>query len=305
MISEATIATARLYPECLPDARVLNVGAGAEASPALLDLRRFRPKFLTLGAAALDQNAGARLRIRNDTDRLEMNCAGYPQNAAGEPYLTRWGLVGTELLQLNLYAAAALSNYRAFFNVWVYEPTVAHKLKHGKLLTPEEADLAERLGLRAAVEKGVLPLSIPYLIEREYQVLDETTYGQVVDVSTTEATVAEVPARPNELLVLTAFSSAPDAVANNIRIRIDRDDDPNYLEIPTFPLRLETDWPCFVPALHELRIKLIAANPVAAHPFRYTVRRCLLTNTLRVRFGLLRKEEAPGELWDKVKGGVL
>jgi hypothetical protein len=305
MINEATIANTRLYPECLPDARVLNVGAGAEASPSLLDLRRFRPKFLALGAAALDQNANALLRIRNDNDRLEMNCAGYPQSGAGDPYLSRWGLLGTELLQLNLYAAAALANYRAFFNLWAYEPTVAHKLKHLRTLAPEELDLAERLGLKASVEKGVLPLSIPYLIEREYQVVDETTYGQTADVSTTEATVAEIPARPNEFLVLTAFSSAPDVVANNIRFRIDRDDDYNYLEIPAFPLRLELDWPCFVPALHELRIKLIAANPVVGHPFRYTVRRCLLTNTLRVRFGLLRKEEAPGELWDKVRGGVL
>lgn len=305
MISEATIAATRLYPECLPEARVLNVTTGTEASPALLDLRRFRPKFLMLGAAAFDQNANGLLRIRNDTERLEMNCAGYPANAAGEPYLIKWGFVGTELLQLNMYAAAALTNYRVFFNLWVYEPTVAHKLKYGKLLTPEEVELAERLRLRASVEKGVLPLSIPYLIEREYQVLDETTYSQVADVSTTEATVAEISARPNEVIILTALASAPNTVANNIRIRIDRDDDYDYLEIPTFPLRLEIDWPCFVPALHTIRIKLVAAASVTGHPFRYTIRRCLLTNTLRVRFGLVRKEEVPGELWDKVKGGVL
>lgn len=304
MINEATIPKARFFPECLPEARVLTVGAGAEASPALLDLRRFG-KFLELAHVCADQNANALLRARNDAERLEINCGGYPATAAGDPLPTAWGLLGTELLQLNVYASALLNTFRAFFNLWVYEPTVAHKLKRGKMLTGEETEIADRLGLVQSVEKGVLPLSIPYLILREYQVLEEVTRTEVLDVPAAETTVALVTTRPDEFLVLTGFAAAPGLAASNVRVRIDRDDDADYLEFPTFPLRLEADWPCFIPALHELRLKAIAGVLSAGHAFRYTYRRCLLTNTLRVRFGLVSRDEAPGDLWAKVKGGVL
>jgi hypothetical protein len=39
--------------------------------------------------------------------------------------------------------------------------------------------------------------------------------------------------------------------------------------------------------------------------FRYTFQRIRLTNILRARFGLVSKDEIPGDTWEKVMAGVL
>lgn len=303
MITEATIQRARYYPERLPDARVVTVAAGLEASPPLLDLRRFAPKFLHLRDLAVEQNANVELRVRADDLRYEFSCAGYPNLTPAA-----WELIGTEFLRSVLYGytgAGTGISVRVYFNLWVYEATVAHKLKHRKILSAEEQRIADQLGIRASVEKGVLPLPLDYMVQREYHVLEEISYTRVLSVGTTPSTVVSLSPRPDEFLVLTGLASQPGNLADNVTVTIDRDDNAAYLSVPTYPLSLDRDLPCFVPALNELRISVSAGGNVASHALRFTVRRCRLTNTLRVRFGLVSRDEVPGDLWDKVKGGVL
>lgn len=279
------------------------MAASVEASPPLLDLRRFASKVLHLSNIHVEQNANSELHLRADDLRYEFNCAGLPDLTPAN-----FELIGTDYLRCNLFgltgAGGGLS-LRALFNLWVYEPTVAHKLKLKKPLSNEEELLADRLGLKASVEKGVLPLPLGYQIEREYHILEEVTYSRIVDVTTVETTVETISPRPDEFLVLTALTSAPALLANNVTIRIDRDDNADYLEMPAFPFALGRELYCFIPALRELRLSILAAGPVTGHALRFTVRRIRLTNTLRVRFGLVSRDEVPGELWDKVKGGVL
>ena len=303
MITEATIQRARYYPERLPDARVVTVAAGLEASPPLLDLRRFAPKFLHLRDLAIDQNANVELRIRADDLRYEFSCAGYPNLTSAA-----WEAIGTEFLRCVLFGYTGAGSgvaVRTYFGLWVYEATVAHKLKHKKVLNKEEQRIAERLGLKASVEKGVLPYPIDYILQREYHVLEEITHTRVLSVSTTPTAVITMSPRPDEFLVLTGLASQPGNLADNVTITVDRDDNAAYLSMPTYPLSLDRDLPCFVPALNELKIYVSANTNVASHALRFTVRRCRLTNLLRVRFGLVSRDEVPGELWDKVKGGVL
>ncbi|MGQ9698291.1 MAG: hypothetical protein ACUVRO_09885 [Armatimonadota bacterium] len=301
MLSEATIARAHLFPECLPEARVVTVAASMEVSPPLLDVRRFAPKFLHLSNIHVEQNIAAELHLRADDLRYEINCAGLPNLTPGN-----FELIGTEYLRCNLFGLTGAGvSLRALFNLWVYEPTVAHKLKLKKPLTEKEESLADRLGLKASVEKGVLPLPLRYLIEREYHVVEEMTFSRVVNVTTTEATVETISPRPGEFLVLTALASAPASLAENVIIRIDRDDNGAYLDMPAYPFALDRPLSCFVPALRELRVSISASAPVANHVLTFTVRRVRLTNILRVRFGLVSQDEVPGDLWDKVKGGVL
>lgn len=303
MISEATITRVRFYPECLPEARVVTVAASVEASPPLLDLRRFAPKFLHLTNIHVEQNANAELHLRADDLRYEFNCAGFPNLSP-----SNWEMIGTDYLRCNLFGLAGAGagiSLRALFSLWVCEPTVARKLLFQKPLSAEEEQIADRLGLRASVKKGVLPLPISYQIEREYHVLEEVTYSRVINVSTVESTVDRISPRPDEFLVLTKIASAPALLADNVTIRIDRDDNADYIEIPTYPMALDRELSCFIPALRELRIAILAANPVANHALRFTVQRVRLTDTLRVRFGLVSRDEVPGELFDKVRGGVL
>jgi len=297
-INESTIDKARYYPELIPDARIVSALAGQEVAPPILDFRRFR-KFLRLANISVEQSADATLRIRNDKERDEISCAGLPNLSPGS-----WDVLATDFLFLNIYAVNDLTNFRTTFGLWIWEPTVSDKIKAGKPLTPEENKLAQKLNLKETVEKGLLPLPINYQIEREYQLIDRKTYVYAGAVSPVERIIQTLPSKPGEFLILESIACSPGLVTDNILIRIDRDNDSNYVEIPAYPLSLATDLACWIPALYELKIKVVA-NTTTTMTLRYVVGRYVLSNILRVRFGLLSKAEAPEDLYDKVKGGVL
>lgn len=299
MITEATIRNARYYPELLPDTRIATVSAGSELSPPIVNLRRFSPKFLHLVNISISR-VDATLRLRSDGLRQEIPASVLPDQSPAP-----WEIIGTELLEFNLYSSTGVSNVPVSYGLWVYEPTVAHKIKHGKPLTGDETKIASDLGIHQSVEKGVLPLPLSYVVEREYQVVEEISRGVVVDVGTEESVVDVVMSRPNEVLVLTEIAAYPGTAANNIRIRIDRDTDSNYLELNTLAMSLDRSIKCFVPALHEFRFKVIANSLVSGFAARFTVRRCVLTNILKARFRLAGPNEIPGDTWNKVWGGVL
>jgi hypothetical protein len=299
MINEATVGKARLYPELLPDSRVVSATAGFEVSPPILDLRRFG-KFLHLVNVSVERTANAEIRVKNDGNRDEVSCAGQPDQVPNE----KWNVLAKDYLYYNLYAASDISDFRTTFGLWVYEPTVAHKLRYNKPLTPEEAALARKLGLQETVEKGLLPLPLPYILDREYQLVERKCYVYQGAVGTAESIIHILAPKIGEFLVLEGVAASPGLAADNVRIRIDRDDNADYLELPTYPLSLDWDLKCFVPALHEFKIKVVAAGSTTT-TVRYTIGRYVLTNLLKVRFGLLSKDEAPGDLWEKVKGGVL
>ena len=52
MLTEATIGKVKYFPEQLPDSVVTTIGAGAEASPIILDLRQFPPLLVRLAVRA-------------------------------------------------------------------------------------------------------------------------------------------------------------------------------------------------------------------------------------------------------------
>ncbi|MBA7680441.1 hypothetical protein ES703_88757 [subsurface metagenome] len=107
--------------------------------------------------------------------------------------------------------------------------------------------------------------------------------------------------------MLTRIAANPGAWGDDIRFIVDRDDDHEYANVKTFPLSLIPggEVSCFIPALEEIRLTTISAGTPGPHLFRYTVIRCRLTNLLRVRFGLVSRDEVPGDTYDKVKAGVL
>ncbi len=298
-ITETTIRQAKYFPELLPDARTVSFGAG-ELSPPLLELRRLQ-RFIRLVNLCVERNANVRLRLKWDEKKQEINTAGLPDRVPDE----QAEYLATDYLYFNLYASAAVSNYRVSFGLYVTEPTVAEKLAAGKTLSPEERETAERLGLTATVEKGLLPLPRYYAYLREYcDPRERVPYVYSGPAGTTEQVVDILSAEPGRFLALEGIAADPGTTADNVRIRVDRDNDAGYLEVPAYPLSLDRELKCFIPALHEIRIKVVAAGETTT-TFRYRVGNYRLTNLLRARFGLLRRDEAPGDVWDKVKGGVL
>ena len=82
------------------------------------------------------------------------------------------------------------------------------------------------------------------------------------------------------------------------------------MEFPTWALgatagvALGKEISCFIPALHELRIKLKATVSRTIN-VRFTVQKVAMTNIFRARWGLASKGELPGDVYDKVLAGVL
>src|SRR5487761_1929155 len=144
-----------------------------------------------------------------------------------------------------------------------------------------------------------MPLPISQLIDREYPVVGEETHTRVVNiaVNNTIYPLETIYTKPDEVLVLTRIAALAGVAANNVQIVVDRDNDANYLTVPTTPLTIVAggEIACWVPALTQLRLTTTALG-VAPGPnmfFRYTFKRVKLTNILRVRFGLLTEATTP------------
>ncbi len=124
-------------------------------------------------------------------------------------------------------------------------------------------------------------------------------------MTTASQLVETIYPRAGQFLVLTKLAATEGTPANNIRISISRDTDANYIsDLKPYAVGLERELSCFIPALSELSLNIIAAEAVTVY-IRYTILKVKLSNLLRCRFGLLSKEEAPGDVWAKCAGGIL
>lgn len=308
MITEATIGKVKYFPEQLPDGAVPTIAATSEVSPVLLDLRQFPPLLARLSEVAVDRDDEVEMRLKVDATTLNTLAGSMFDGLANN-----FSLLAKSRIYYNLFnsGAAPQTDYKTFFSLWVLKPTVAHKLRLGIPLTAEEQKLAKDLGISDTVEKGLLPLPLSQQIAREYQVLQEETYGFNVTVPTTGVDIETLHPANGQFLILTKLSADPgDAAADNIRIAIDRDHVADYVEFPTWALgataavSLGKEISCFIPALTELRIKLKATVSKTIN-IRFTVQKCALTNIFRARWGLASPDELPGDTYQKVLAGVL
>jgi len=307
MITEATIGKVKYFPEQLPDGAVPTIAASSEASP-IIDLRQFPPLLVRLSEVAVDRDDEVETRFKVDNTTLNSLAGSMFDGVANNFFL-----LAKSSLYYNLFNKGVLAktDYKTFFSLWVIKPTVADKLRLGIPLTPEEQKLNKDLGVSATVEKGLLPLPLSQQILREYQGIQEETHGFQVTVPTVGVAVATLHPTNGQFLVLTKISADPGiAAADNIRVAIDRDHVSDYVEFPTWALgataavSLGKEISCFIPALTELRIKLKATVSRTIN-IRYTVWKCALTNIFRARWGLVSKDELPGDVYDKVMAGVL
>ena len=303
MISDAIIKTVKYPPELLPDAWYGTTALNAEIAPPVLDVRRFSPFILRLTNIQVPLNALVNLRARYDSVFIEQN-AGMLLNA----FPGAWDLLAKDQLFFNFFGLGIVANYSTHYGIWVYPPTIAHKLLLGIALNDKEKAISEELGIADTVEKGLLPLPISQIIEREYPVVGEETHTRLVAIAAAN-TIYQVEmmyAKPGEMLVLTRIASQ-DLGVNNIQLIIDRDNDANYRQFPTLPLSLIPggELACFIPATTSIRLTTTAAGIAGATPFRYTIQRIKLNNILRVRFGLMSEAEAPKDLYSKVLAGVV
>jgi len=307
-ITEATIKNALYYPELLPDGALPDITAHSESSPTLLDIRQFSPLLVRLSEVAVKQDDNIEMRFKVDDKTLNVLAGSMFDLLANN-----FSLLAKSRIYYNLYNSSAgdLTDIMTFFSLWVIKPTVAHKLRLGIPLTPEEQKLNKDLGISDTVEKGLLPLPLAQQIAREYQVIQEETHGFNVAVPTAGVDVETLHPLPGQFLILTKISADPgDLSGDLIKVAVDRDYVSDYVEFPTWALggtytiALGKEISCFIPALHELRIKLKAGTSKTIN-IRFTVLKVAMTNIFRARWGLATREELPGDVWAKVMAGVL
>lgn len=301
-ITEATLKQARLYPELVPDAQFDNITVNTEISP--LELRRISPLVGRLVNIGVERDDAVEVRVKSN---VVPSLSGVNAGSLLNLEANRFDILTTDHIQLRLFSSAGETNYGYHYGLWLYEPTVAHKLKYGLKLTPEEQRINKDLGISKSVEKGMLPLPLSQQTEREYQVIAEETHAYMLNIGTAATTIESMVPAPGEFLVLTKLACDPGAAGDNIRLSLDRDSDSNYIsDLRAYPLSLDRDLACFIPAVDELRLAVRAGGAVSDWNVRYTVLRVKMTNLIRCRFGLVTKDELPEpSLWDKVKGGVL
>jgi len=314
-INDAIIRRVKYSPELIPDSWYGAVPLNGESTPPVLDLKRFSPyiAILTNMLVGLNANVNTRARYNGFGDvRVEQSNAAMLTDAAGADRVGAWWLPAKSILRYNFFGLALVNNYPTHYGVWAFLPTIAQKIHYNITLSPDEQALATELGIRNTVEKGLLPLPISQQIEREYQVLGEETHVRSINIAalnTVYTLETIVPKSSDEVIVLTRVAAAPAAVANTIHLYVDRDEDASIADLMTFPLALSAggEAACFIPAITEIKLTTTQTGGVAvgAHLFRYTFKRIKLTNILRARFGLVSRDEIPGDTFDKVRAGVL
>lgn len=310
MITLATLDRVRYPPELLPQASFHGIAAGAEVAPPILELRRFHDRLLRLSEIAVERDGDVELRIRADDIPY---LSGY--NIAGgfldltsviSPAATSFQMLARDRLYYNLFSTVIKTNFRTSYSLWVQKLTVADKLKLGMTLTDEEKALDSEFGVSKSVEKGILPLPLEQQIEREYrsQLISEETHGRTLAVTAVSQVVETMYPKQGQFLVLTKLAATPGVAADDIDISISRDSDLGYVTgIKSFSVGLERDLSCFIPALSELTLNIVAAGAVAVD-IRYTIWRVKLSNLLRARFGLELPPERE-ETIRRVKAGIL
>lgn len=307
MINEATLRHASMPPELLPDSQFNDITANQEVSPPILDLRRFPGKLLRLSEVAVTRDSEVSLRIKADGEDLRE-----PYNNAGGLFdllPNNFQTLAKDRLYYNLFSTAGKTSFRTSFGVWVENLTVASKLKLGISLSGEEQAINKEFNIQNSVEKGILPLPLEEQVEREYrsQLISEETHSRTLSVDNTRTIVENVYPNKGECLVLTNLAATAGTAGNNIRLYISRDDDSDYVsDLKTYSVGLDRELSAFIPALSEVRVEVISGVAAGVTTsIRFTIWRCRLSNALKCRWGILSKEEAPGDVWEKVRAGLL
>ena len=305
----------RYPPELLPDADVVNVALNARAE--IMNIPRIPGGMIAkLHGIAADHDQAAQLRIKVDQEERQLDARPlYDMSLRDRP--SYFNLIATKSLRYYVYAIAALTDFTTWYGVWCWKQTVADKLLLGIPLTPDEAALDSRYGVGKTVERGTLPPKLERTLLYEYYPIYEwtETNRETVPAAGRLELATIRPSKEGRFVVLTRVSAdRPALAANNTQITICRDSDGTqsspFLSLPTFTLAggLDDEIPMFIPALTDIRLGVESTAGEADYNVRWTYIEYPLTTILRVRFGLVSRDELPDEykeVYDKVKAGIV
>jgi hypothetical protein len=296
------IRKTRYLPELLPFLEATNLAAGDNSIISLgIPTVSTDIPILTDKLSAIP-NANVLLKLKADRESThELETVGL--DVMGE--LTPLEFLSTRSLSLVLNADIIVNNYRMYLGIWVIKPSVAQRILWGLPLSSEDRALSTKRAVEASVEKGVLPFPIEYQIQRECMGFKRTYAEIVATVTAGQATpiLSLAPPLGDEFLVLESVTAdnAGLALANNAQVYVTRDDDRDYLKLPTFAMDSAYDFPCFVPALRKLEISYYADANLVNRYVRFVIGSYKLTELLKARFG----QPSTSEAAESAKSGVV
>jgi len=307
MITLATLAKAKYYPEVIPGTARLNLPGPTDAGLPL-DLRRFSPLDVRLKFLSIIHEAGPVLTdIRRD-DEVAVDGGrfstpsnakqGYPMSIPAKDYLAIVCQADPEV--------TAPGNVATAYSVYVSQRSVADKLKLQIPLTPDESQLDQELHIANTVEKGLLPLGWDYVKLREFDEIEDVPVPRRVPVGMGLEASFTITTKPGEFLVLYNVYVGEADMTKYSTLRISRDEDYGYAEIDCFAIPTG-GLPCWIPALSEFRVTLsnLDMTGVTFYTLIFNYKRFRLTNLVKAKWGLSPKSMLPGDVWEKVKGGIL
>jgi hypothetical protein len=315
-VSTFTITSSRLWPELLPFAEYHTIAAGSTLTPSPLDVTRFGPgrmiqvRDIALGSDPAQDFDDVQVSISTDnfSQTREVDAFIDPTTSFQERVILPYKLNAVSSATLDLFNLDTINpatNYPIMFSVLIRKPDIANKLFMGISLTPEEEKIAEEQDIQKYLDSGLLPLTFEERVRNQYN--QGERYSVSVDVNfpvTAQEFLVEV-AGSDEFLVLESLGGEIGLAGDLARILIDRDDQREYAEVYTFPKGIQDrDYPMFIPALNEIRLRAIAPGGPTILSVRATFRKLNLTDIQRIRWGLVSRDEVDPDIWDKTMGGI-
>jgi hypothetical protein len=313
-VTVTNIVGSRYWPELLPHTQIAPVLAGgATVSPTPLDLRRFGLKVITLRDIAVTQNNNLQMEITMDQEEAIRNRLGAaidPMFSFQERIQMPFAVKATNTLTLSIQnvSGVAINNFKILFPVEIDIPSVAQKIFHDLPLDTQEQQINRDLNIEEQVRDGQLPKEFEQILQDEYRIIQRFTRTiRIANVPADPAAAASFllePTLEDEVLVVTGIGASPFLDTDNFRIRIKRDDQFGWAEVhPSALDNIDRTMQMWIPAIRELEFSAIAANPLLNAEVRINLIRAKLTDRLRIRWGLMTREDNPN-LYAQVRGGL-
>jgi len=280
----------------------------------LQDIIRIEPRVVCATNIGVERTASVYTHATIDTltDVINLNNGAMPQIAYDTP-LQLWAKKAYRLWFENK-TGGPITNKKARDKYLVDDLTTVMKLRLGLTLNGEDERLATKFSLRENLAAGRLPYRFPRLEDLEVKRVVWESRVMTAGLNSDETIGSSITIPAGEKVILTGVGSdAPDAVTDEVYIKVDRDkDQSDYLEINVAALPNDLNYfvPLWVPAVEEMKVRLTCTvAQVGGHPCRYQYVRAPLTLADKVKWGLdLSTDERliaeALDLFDRIAAGI-
>ncbi len=302
---------AKLFPEELPEAIVTTAAA---SGTSIASYAAFSPYVMSLKKLWTGQTPGVTLRMDSDSGHAVLES---PLESRPTRLPVEIDLIAQESMDLWAVGTAFPSYYA--YTLRVTKPTIFEKIKYSITLTDDEKALADEFDIKRKYLAGTLGLrsgDITSQFKRIYEVAKRVT----VTAGGNERVGRIINVKSGEKAVLLGIAVDRDAVstkcggpgANNTYITINRDViDSAHVRMDCLAMpSLDTEMPCYIPALdrHEILIESVTGITDLPVRYRYGVANLTLLEKIRWEQAMTADEKKTAtefDLYDSVKAGIL